>query len=82
MHILYFLLIGLAAGWLAGLIMKEKGLGILGSLIVGCVGAFIGGWVLEFFGIFIEHGVIGSLIAALLGALILLWIINLIRKKK
>jgi uncharacterized membrane protein YeaQ/YmgE (transglycosylase-associated protein family) len=82
MHIIYFLLIGLAAGWLAGLIMKEKNLGLLGNLIVGCVGAFIGGYLLEFLGIFIEQGIIGSLIAALLGAILLLWIIGLIRKKK
>lgn len=81
MHIIYFLLIGLAAGWLAGLIMKEKGLGVLGSLIVGCVGAFLGGYLLEFVDIHV-YGIIGRLAAALLGAIILLWVISLIRKKK
>jgi uncharacterized membrane protein YeaQ/YmgE (transglycosylase-associated protein family) len=81
MHILYFLLIGLTAGWLAGLVMKNKKLDLLGSLIVGCIGAFIGGFVFEFLGIYIEHGIIGSLVAALLGAIILLWIISLIKKK-
>jgi uncharacterized membrane protein YeaQ/YmgE (transglycosylase-associated protein family) len=55
--------------------------GKLGSLIVGCIGAFLGGYILEFAGIYIQHSVLGSLVAALFGALILLWIINLIRKK-
>jgi uncharacterized membrane protein YeaQ/YmgE (transglycosylase-associated protein family) len=80
MNILYFLLIGLIAGWLAGQIMKGKAFGLAGNLIVGCVGAFIGGFVFDLLGIF-THGLIGSLVAALVGALILLWIINQIKKK-
>lgn len=81
MHLLYFLLIGLVAGWLAGQIMKGKGFGWLGNLIVGCVGAFIGGFVFDLLNI-TAHGLLGSLVAALAGALILLWIINQVKKKK
>jgi uncharacterized membrane protein YeaQ/YmgE (transglycosylase-associated protein family) len=80
MHILYFLLVGLVAGWLAGQIMKGKGFGLGGNLIVGCIGAFIGGFLFRLLGIF-THGLIGSIIAALAGALVLLWLINLIMKK-
>jgi uncharacterized membrane protein YeaQ/YmgE (transglycosylase-associated protein family) len=80
MHILYFLLIGLIAGWLAGQIMKGKGFGLAGNLIVGCIGAFVGGFLFDVFGIF-THGLIGSLVAALAGALVLLWVISLIKKK-
>ncbi len=44
MGLVWFLLIGLAAGWLAGRIMKGKGFGLIGDLIVGVVGAILGGW--------------------------------------
>jgi uncharacterized membrane protein YeaQ/YmgE (transglycosylase-associated protein family) len=80
MNWLLFLLIGLAAGWLAGRITKGKGFGLIGNLIVGCVGAVLGGWLLGLLGI-MTYGLIGSLIAALAGALVLLWILSIIRKK-
>jgi uncharacterized membrane protein YeaQ/YmgE (transglycosylase-associated protein family) len=81
MHIIYFLLIGLIAGWLAGQIMKFKGLGLFGNLVVGCIGAIIGGFLFDVLGIY-AYGRIGSFVAALAGALVLLWIIGLVRKKK
>ena len=80
MHILYFLLIGLIAGWLAGLIMKGKGFGLARNLIVGCIGAFVGGFLFDVLGLS-THGLIGSLAAALAGALVLIWVINLVMKK-
>ena len=80
MNILYFLLIGLAAGWLAGQIMKGKGFGIIGNMIVGCIGALVGGYVFGLFGLS-SYGLIGSLITALVGAVILLFLISLIKKK-
>lgn len=79
MNIILFLLIGLVAGWLAGKIMKGKGFGLVGNLIVGVIGALIGGFVFDALGIAFA-GIVGSLIAALVGALILLWIIGLIKK--
>lgn len=79
MNIILFLLIGLAAGWLAGKIFKGKGFGLVGNLIVGCIGALLGGWVLGALGI-AAYGLIGSLITAVIGALLLLWIISLIKK--
>jgi uncharacterized membrane protein YeaQ/YmgE (transglycosylase-associated protein family) len=79
MNIILFLLIGLIAGWLAGKIMKGKGFGLVGNLVVGVIGALIGGFVFDAAGI-ATAGIIGSLIAALLGALILLWIVGLIKK--
>ena len=80
MNLLWFLIIGIIAGWLAGQIMKGKGFGLIGNLIVGVVGAFIGGLVFDALNI-AAYGLIGSLIAALVGAIILLWIISLIKKK-
>jgi uncharacterized membrane protein YeaQ/YmgE (transglycosylase-associated protein family) len=80
MNIIYFLIIGLIAGWLAGQILKGKGFGLMGNLIVGCIGALLGGYLFALLGIS-AYGLIGSLVAALIGAIILLWIIGLIKKK-
>ena len=80
MEIIYFLIVGLVAGWLAGQIMKGKGFGLIGNLIVGCVGALLGSWIFGQLKIDF-YGIIGSLIAALVGAIILVWIIGLIKKK-
>ncbi len=78
--IILFLVIGLAAGWLAGQIMKGRGFGLVGNLIVGIVGAFIGGFVFDVLNITIASELIGSLIAAVVGAIILLWIAGLVKK--
>lgn len=82
MHLLYFLLIGLVAGWLAGLIMKGSGFGLIGDLVVGVLGAFFGGWLIHDV-LQIDFG-LGSLpsalITATLGAVVLLFIIKVIRK--
>ncbi len=74
-----FLVIGLLAGWLAGKIMKGSGFGLLGDLIVGIVGAYLGGWVFGILGLS-AYGFLGSLIMALVGALLLLYIIRLVKK--
>ena len=79
MELLYFLLIGAAAGWLAGQFMKGKGFGLIGNIIVGIVGAFIGGWLLGVLGLAFG-GLIGSLVTAVIGAVVLLWIVGLIKK--
>lgn len=79
MNILYFLLIGIVAGWLAGTITKGSGFGLIGNLVVGAVGGLIGGWVFDYLNIAF-YGIVGNLIAAVVGALILLFIINLIKK--
>ena len=75
---LWFLIIGIVAGWLAGNIVKGGGFGLIGDLVVGVVGAFIGGAVYSFLG-FSAYGTIGEIIMATFGAVILLWLIRLIR---
>jgi len=72
--------IGLVAGWLAGMIWKGGGFGILWNIIIGVAGSFLGGWVFRLLGIS-YGGIIGSIVAALVGALILLAIVNLIRRR-
>ncbi|MFQ5751203.1 MAG: GlsB/YeaQ/YmgE family stress response membrane protein [bacterium] len=79
MNIILFLLIGLVAGWLAGQIMKGRGFGLIGNLVVGVIGAFIGGFLFSSLGV-ASFGLVGTLIAALVGAIILLWIVGLVKK--
>jgi uncharacterized membrane protein YeaQ/YmgE (transglycosylase-associated protein family) len=78
--LLIFLLVGGIAGWLAGLIVRGFGFGILGNIVVGIVGAFLASWLLPMAGIHIGVGIVGAIIHALIGAVILLVIIGLIRR--
>lgn len=80
MDLLYFLLIGLVAGYLAGLIMKGGGFGLVVNLILGVIGAFVGGWLLGVLGISIGGGLIGSLISATIGAVVLVFVVGLFKK--
>jgi uncharacterized membrane protein YeaQ/YmgE (transglycosylase-associated protein family) len=78
MDILLIILIGLIAGALAGRVVTGDGYGALGDIVVGVVGALLGGWVLlRVFGI-VAGGLIGSLVTAFIGAVILLWLIRLV----
>jgi len=78
MNIVWFLLIGLAAGWLAGRIMKGKGFGVAGNLVVGVIGALVGGFLFQLLGI-TAGGLIGALVMATVGAIVLLALVGLIR---
>jgi uncharacterized membrane protein YeaQ/YmgE (transglycosylase-associated protein family) len=77
--LMLFLAIGLLAGWLAGAIMRGGGFGLLGDLIVGVLGAFLGGWVFTLFGV-TAYGLLGLLLTALVGALLLLFLIRLVKR--
>jgi len=77
---LYILLIGLAAGAIAGLIVRGKGYGFIINLIVGIAGAFIGNWLFNELGIHGRSGMLGLLFTAVVGAVVLLYILNLIKK--
>jgi uncharacterized membrane protein YeaQ/YmgE (transglycosylase-associated protein family) len=79
MNLIIFLLIGALAGWLAGLVMKGRGLGVLGNIVVGVIGAFLGGWLLPMLGVSFG-GDIGLFITAFIGAVILLAIVGLIKR--
>ena len=80
MEFLWFILIGIAAGWLAGQIMKGGGYGLVGDLIVGVIGALLGGWLFGLAGI-AAAGLIGQLVVATLGAVVLILLLRLIKKK-
>ncbi|THB68343.1 MAG: GlsB/YeaQ/YmgE family stress response membrane protein [Desulfovibrio sp.] len=84
MNWVYVGLVGLAAGFLAGLIMKGRGFGFIGNLVVGIVGAILGGWLFGVLGLskWLPEGLVGSLVTAVAGAVVLLFLIGLVFKKK
>ena len=75
-----FIIIGAIAGWLAGLIVKGYGFGLLGNIVVGIVGAFIAGWLFPRLGISLGGGILGAIVAAVIGAVILLVLIRLVKR--
>jgi uncharacterized membrane protein YeaQ/YmgE (transglycosylase-associated protein family) len=79
-ELVYILIVGLAAGWLAGKIMKGKGYGLVGDLVVGVLGAIVGSWLFGVLGLG-AYGLLGSIIVALIGALLLLFLVRLVKKK-
>jgi uncharacterized membrane protein YeaQ/YmgE (transglycosylase-associated protein family) len=78
--LLVWLLIGAIAGWLAGLIMKGGGFGLVGDIAVGIIGAFIAGELSIQLGLPIGTGVVGSIISAAVGACLLLFVLRLLRR--
>ena len=70
-----FLLIGLIAGWLAGVAMKGHGFGIVGDIVIGIVGSFIGGFLFSLVGVG-AYGFIGSIVVAFIGAIVLILIMR------
>lgn len=81
MYFLWYLLIGLVAGWLANLIVKGGGSGLIINLIVGIIGGFLGGWLVSLFG-WVPTGTLGSLLTSLIGAIVLLWIVSLFTRHR
>src|SRR3954451_838005 len=77
--LIWFLLIGLIAGWLAGQLMRGGGYGLVGDMIVGVIGALIGGWLFGVLGIGIG-GLIGAIITAFVGAVILIALLRVTRR--
>ncbi len=81
MYFLWYLLIGLAAGWIANLIVKGNGDGLIVNLIVGLIGGLLGGWLVSLFG-WIPVGTVGTLLTSVIGAIILLCIVSLFTRRK
>ncbi len=79
MWLIWTIVIGIIAGWLAGLIVKGRGMGLLVDLIVGIVGSLIGGFVAGLIGL-AAYGLIGRLAIAVAGAVILLFLVRAIKK--
>lgn len=78
--IIWWLVVGLIAGFLASVVMRGGGFGIVGDIIAGIIGAFIGGWLFGLLGISAGGGLIGSIIVAFIGACILIGILRLVSR--
>jgi uncharacterized membrane protein YeaQ/YmgE (transglycosylase-associated protein family) len=78
--IVVWLIVGAVAGWLAGMVVKGGGFGLIGDIVVGIIGAVIAGWLLPRLGIVIGTGIVAAIIDAFIGAVILLIIIKLIKR--
>ncbi len=78
MHVLWWIVVGLIAGWATGKIMRGSGYGALMDIVVGIVGAVIGGWIMSALGFSARGGMIYTILVAILGAVLLTWLIRLI----
>jgi len=78
--LLILLAIGAVAGWLAGIIMKGSGFGLIGDIIIGIIGAVVGGYLFSTFGISAGGGILGAIITGTVGAGVLLFVIGLIKR--
>jgi uncharacterized membrane protein YeaQ/YmgE (transglycosylase-associated protein family) len=77
--LLVLLLIGAIAGWLAGTLVKGYGFGLIGNIVIGVIGAFIGAWLMPQLG-FGMAGIVGQIVSATIGAIVLLLLIGLVRR--
>ncbi len=75
--LLFWVVVGLVAGFLASLVMRGGGYGVVGDIIVGIVGALIGGFIMNFFGINTSGGLISSIVVAFIGACVLILLLRL-----
>lgn len=78
--LIIWLFVGAVAGWLAGLVMKGGGFGLIGDIVVGIVDAFVAGLLLPAVGLAIGGGIVASIINAFIGACIVLFIVHLIKR--
>ncbi len=79
MHLLWFLLVGLIAGWLAGKLTKGSGYGVVGDIVLGVIGAFVGGFLFRLVGLS-AAGTIGSVVVATVGAVVLVLVVRALKK--
>jgi uncharacterized membrane protein YeaQ/YmgE (transglycosylase-associated protein family) len=82
MELVVVLIIGGAAGWLGSMIYKGSGLGIIGNIVIGIVGSFVGYWLLGKLGINLGTGWIGAIFTGAIGAIIILFLLNLIFRNR
>ncbi len=78
--IVVYTVVGAAAGWLAALLMRRRGFGLLGNLLIGIAGAFLAGWLLTLIGVRIAGGYAGLAVQAFIGAVLLVGLLNLLRR--
>ena len=77
---IYSILVGLIAGWLAGQVMRGGGYGVLMDIVLGLLGGLIGGWVFGALGVWPAGGIVGSIVVSFVGAVILVALTRVLRR--
>ncbi|MBS1849475.1 MAG: GlsB/YeaQ/YmgE family stress response membrane protein [Acidobacteria bacterium] len=80
MFLLYLLIVGLIAGWATGKIMKGSGYGVGMDIVLGIVGAIVGGWIMRLLGFYTTGGLIPSILVAILGAVVVVALVRRLRR--
>jgi uncharacterized membrane protein YeaQ/YmgE (transglycosylase-associated protein family) len=80
MEFVWFILVGLVAGWLAGMLVKGGGFGVIGDIVVGVLGALVGGFLFGFLGFSGGGGLLGGIVVATVGAVVLIFVLRLIKR--
>ncbi len=80
MEFIWFILVGLVAGWLAGQLVKGGGFGVIGDIVVGVLGALLGGFLFSSLGVSLGGGLLGAIIVATIGAVLLIFILRLVKR--
>jgi uncharacterized membrane protein YeaQ/YmgE (transglycosylase-associated protein family) len=80
MEFVWFILVGLVAGWLAGVLVKGGGFGVVGDIVVGILGALVGGFLFGVLGFSGGGGLLGSIVVATAGAVVLIFVLRLIKR--
>ena len=80
MEFIWFILIGLVAGWLAGQLVRGGGFGVIGDIVVGVLGALLGGFLFSSLGVSLGGGLIGAIVVATIGAIVLIFLLRLIKR--
>jgi uncharacterized membrane protein YeaQ/YmgE (transglycosylase-associated protein family) len=78
--LLVFLVVGAVAGWLAGVLVKGAGFGLLGNIVVGIIGAFVAGWLFPTLGISLGSGLVAAILHSAIGAVLFLVVLRLLKR--
>jgi len=78
--LIWWIIVGLIAGWAAGKIMRGAGYGLVIDIVLGMVGAVVGGWIFNALDIYPGGGILGSIVVAIIGAMLLIWLSRLVKK--
>jgi uncharacterized membrane protein YeaQ/YmgE (transglycosylase-associated protein family) len=78
--LLIWIIVGAVAGWLAGLLVRGFGFGLVGNIIVGIIGAVVGSWLLGTLGVVFTTGILNTILTAIIGAVVVLLIVRVIKR--
>jgi uncharacterized membrane protein YeaQ/YmgE (transglycosylase-associated protein family) len=78
--LLIWIIVGAVAGWLAGLLVRGFGFGLVGNIIIGIIGAVVGSWLLGTLGVVFTAGILNTILTAIIGAVVVLLIVRVLKR--